>query len=257
MNNNDNFVNETENVVVTTEETPKTFTQEDVDRMVKEKLDEVLPGKIARIEKKYERKYGGLISTLEAGTGKKGVDELDDTFRGFYSSKGVQLTPKAPEYTEEDINYLGKRDADQFIAGGIEEVDDELERLTEKGAEKMTKREKVRFTHLMEYVDEQRNHSEYAKMGVPEEVYTSEEFKALEKQFNKNTPKTEVYDFYRLKYPKKEHFTLGSMKNNSPGDVAVKEYYSPEEAKKFKPSDYDRIPGLHEAVVKSMAKWRK
>ena len=43
MENNENFVGQTENVAATTEEAPKTFTQADVDRMVKEKLDEVCP----------------------------------------------------------------------------------------------------------------------------------------------------------------------------------------------------------------------
>lgn len=80
-------------------ETEKTYTQSEVDEMVRAKLDEVLPKKIARtkakIEKDYRRKYGDLESVLKAGTGKDSVEEVTDTFKEFYRNRGIQL-PRIP-----------------------------------------------------------------------------------------------------------------------------------------------------------------
>jgi hypothetical protein len=50
---------------------------------------------------------------------------------------------------------------------------------------------------------------------------------------------------------------MGSMKNNTAVDITVKDFYSADEAKKFTQKDFDNIPGLYEAVVSSMGKWRK
>ena len=49
---------------------------------------------------------------------------------------------------------------------------------------------------------------------------------------------------------------MGSMKNTDSADNSVKDYYSPEEAKKFSVEDFNKNPALFEAVKKSMQKWR-
>ena len=79
---NENLVTEqvAENVEITTEETPKTYTEAEFNA----KLDEVLGKKIARreakIRKEYERKYGELEDVLRAGTGKDNVEDMTATF---------------------------------------------------------------------------------------------------------------------------------------------------------------------------------
>jgi hypothetical protein len=50
---------------------------------------------------------------------------------------------------------------------------------------------------------------------------------------------------------------MGSMKSNNIKDTNIKDFYSVEEARKFSQEDYDKHPGLYEAVVKSMKKWKK
>lgn len=257
MNENENFVNETENVVVTTEEAPKTFTQADVDRMVKEKLDEVLPGKIARreakIRKEYEGKYGDLESVLKAGTGKENVEEMTDTFRQFYQKKGIQI-PEKPNYSDHDIEVLARAEANDIISSGYEEVVEEVERLTKKGAANMTAREKAVFRTLAEHRLKAERDYELGKIGVTEDVYNSQEFKDFAGKFNSNIPITDVYDIYNKTKPKKEIQTMGSMKHTV-SDNAVKDFYSYEEASKFSKADFDKNPALYAAVEKSMAKW--
>ena len=71
MENNENFVAEqaAENVEQTTEQTPKTYTQEEVDAIVGKRIAR----KEAKIRKEYDRKYGDLTEVLKAGTGKESV----------------------------------------------------------------------------------------------------------------------------------------------------------------------------------------
>lgn len=259
MDNNENFVAEqAENVEVTTEETPKTFTQEDVDRMVKEKLDEVLPGKIARreakIRKEYDRKYGGLEEVLKAGTGKESIEEMTDTFKQFYQKKGIQI-PEKPAFSASDIEVLARAEADDIIRNGFDEVVEEVDRLTELGAENMTPREKAVFKALAEHRQNAERGRELAQIGVTEDVYNSQEFKDFAGKFNPNTSIKDIYSIFEKTQPKKNIKPMGSMKTNRPADNGVKDFYSFEEASKFTKADYDKNPALFEAVLKSMTKW--
>ena len=259
MKENENFAPEAENVVVTTEEAPKTYTQEDVDRMVKEKLDEVLPGKIARKEaklrKEYDRKYGRMEEVLKAGTGKESVEEITDSFEQFYTGKGIKM-PQKPSYTDHDIAVLAKAEAEDVIRGGYEDVVEEVNRLTDIGFENMTAREKAVFKTLMEHRQKTERSRELSKMGVTEDEIGSQKFKDFAAMFNPNTPITDVYNIYKQTQPKKEIQTMGSMKSNVPPDNGLKDYYSYEEASKFTKADFDRNPALYKKVQESMAKWK-
>lgn len=258
MENNENFVKQTENVVVTTEETPKTFTQADVDRMVKEKLDEVLPGKIARreakIRKEYDRKYGDLEEVLKAGTGKNSVEEMTDTFRGFYRGKGINI-PEKPKYSDSDIAVLAKAEADEIIRSGYEEVVEEVDRLSELGVANMTAREKAVFKTLAEHRQSMERGHALSKLGVTEDVYNGKEFQDFAAKFSSTTPITDIYDIYQKTQPKKQIKTMGSMKTTSSEDNGVKDFYTVEEARKFTKADFDKNPALFAAVERSMQKW--
>jgi hypothetical protein len=256
MNENENLVTEevAENVEQTTEQTEKTYTEAEFNA----KLDEVLGKKIARreakIRKEYERKYGDLTDVLKAGTGKESVDEMTDTFKKFYASKGIKM-PDKPTYTARDLETLARADADEFIRAGYDDVVEEVDRLSEIGAANMNAREKALFKVLAEHRQNAERGRELAKIGVTEDVYNSADFKEFQKMFAPDTPITKVYETYQKTQPKKEHQTMGSMKHSAV-DNSVKEFYSYEEAVKFTDKDFDKIPGLYEAVKASMAKWK-
>ncbi len=256
MENNENFVAEqaAENVEQTTEQTPKTYTQEEVDAIVGKRIAR----NESKIRKEYDRKYGQLTDVLKAGTGKESVEEMTDTFQKFYASKGVKM-PEKPSYSAKDIEVLAKAEAEEFISAGFEEVVEEVDRLAALGVENMTAREKAVFKALAEHRQNAERGKELSKLGVTEDVYASKEFKDFMGKFNPGTSVSDIYDIYQKTQPKKQIHTMGSMKNNSPGDSVVKDYYSPEEAKRFTQKDFDKTPGLFEAVVKSMqsGKWRK
>lgn len=238
-----------ENVEQTTEQTPeKKYSEEEFNA----KLDEVLGKKIARreakIRKEYDRKYGDLVDTLKAGTGKQSVDELNDTFTKFYASKGIKIEKK-PDYSAQDIETLARHDADEIIRSGYDEVVDEVDRLTELGAANMSAREKALFKVLAEHRQSAEKVKELAAIGVTEDVYNSKEFKDFQSKFNANTPIKDIYDIYTKTLPRKEFRTMGSMKQTQ--DSGAKDYYTPEEIERLTEEDLDD-PKVWEAVRRSM-----
>ena len=251
MENNENFVAETENVEQPTEQTPvKMFTQEEVNEIVGKSKARTR----AKVEKEYQRKYGDLEEVLKAGTGKENVEEVTDTFRQFYSQKGIQM-PQKPSYTDSDIKVLAQADADEIIRSGFEEVVEEVDRLADLGVDKMTPREKAMFEKLATYRQSTEHSRELSKIGVTEDVYSSKEFKDFASKFNSRTPIRDIYDIYAKTLPKKDIKPMGSMKNSTSDDGTVKDFYTRDEALRFTKQDFDKNPALFKAVEASMLKW--
>lgn len=252
MENNENFVTEpvTENVEHTTEETPRVYTQEEVDAIVGKRIAR----KEAKLRKEYDRKYGSLEEVLKAGTGKENVEEMTDTFAKFYESKGIKI-PKRPEYSSGDIETLARAEAEDIIRAGYDEVVEEVDRLAALGASKMTPREKAVFKALAEHRQSKERDRELSSIGVTEDVYNSNAFREFSAKFNPNVPIRDVYDIFAKTQPKKELRTMGSMKNSAAGDNTVKDFYSREEALRFTKKDFDKNPDLFKAVERSMLKW--
>lgn len=256
MDNNENFVEQTENVEQTTEETvvepAKVFTQEDMNAAVgKAKARER-----AKIEKQYKQKYERLEGVLMAGTGKGSIEEVTDTLEQFYSSKGVKM-PQKPYYSAKDIEVLARAEADEIIRGGFEDVVEETDRLAGIGVANMTDREKAVFKVLAEHRQNAERGRELGKLGVTEDVYSSKEFKDFAGKFNPDTPIKDIYDIYAKTQPKKEVKSMGSMKSSTTQDNGLKDYYSYEEAVKFTKKDFDNNPELYKRVQQSMQKWYK
>lgn len=255
MNENENIVTEQLEVaeqVAERPETPKMYTQEEVNEMMGKRLAR----QEAKIRKENDRKYGRLTEVLKAGTGKESVEEITDTFAKFYEQKGIPVH-KQPEYSAKDLEVLAKAEADEFISAGFEDVVEEVDRLADIGVSKMTAREKAVFRHLAEYRQNAERGRALSQRGVTEDVYNSGEFKEFAAKFNAKTPITEIYDLYNASKPKKEIRTMGSMKSAPTQDNGVKDFYTPEEARKFTKADYDKNPALFSAVEKSMLKWKR
>jgi hypothetical protein len=253
MENTENLVTEqvTENVEQPTEQTPKMYSQDEVNDIVGKRVAR----NEAKIRKENDRKYGSLMEVLKAGTGKESVEEIESTFRDFYSKKGIKVQKK-PELSEHDIDVLSGAEADEIIRSGYDEVVDEVDRLAAIGFDKMTEREKKVFKKLAEHRQSAERGMELSKIGVTEDVFNSAEFKEFASKFNLNTPVKDVYDIYRKTQPQKEIRTMGSMKSNAPADNGVKDFYSYEEAKKFTKADFDKNPELFKKVQESMTKWK-
>lgn len=251
MEMNENLVTEvTENVEQTTEQTPKTYTEAEFNEAVNAKVKEVLPGKIARkeakIRKQYDDNYGRLENVLKAATGKQNVEELTETYEEYYRGKGVNIPER--ENTR-DIEVLARADAEDIISGGYDEVVEETERLMKKGLDKMTAREKMMFKTLAEYRQNTERGNELSSIGVTEDVYNSDDFKAFANKFNSNTPIKDIYDIYSKQQPKKDHKIAGSMKQSQVN--TVKDYYSADEIERLTEEELDD-PNVWAAVRRSM-----
>lgn len=250
MENKENLVVETENVEQTTEQTPKTYTQEEVDAMMGKRLAR----KEAKIRKEYEKKYGNLEEVLRAGTGKETVEEITDTFTDFYKKKGIEVR-KQPEFSARDTEVLARAEAEEIIGYGYDEVVEEVDRLAKLGVSNMTPRDKAVFKMLAEHRQNAERSKELSKLGVTEEEFKSKEFTDFMGKFNANTPVSDIYDIYRKTKPKKEIKTMGSVTNKSSEEGTVKDFYTRDEALQFTKKDFDKNPALYKAVTESMTKW--
>ena len=259
METNENLVTDvTENVETATEETveqvetpaPRTYTQDEVNEIVSKRNARTE----AKIRKEYNRKYGALENVLRAGTGQEDVEEMTNTFKEFYESKGITI-PTEPTYSNKDIEALARIDADEIIKSGFDEVVEEADRLNEIGFDNMTAREKATFVQLTNHIKSTEASRELSKIGVTEDVYESKEFKDFASKFSSNTPITEIYEIFNKTQPKKPIKPMGSIKNNTVESGAVKDFYSREEALKFTKEDFDKNPELFNAVCNSMPKW--
>ncbi len=264
--NNENLVTEeqqiekpveevAENVEVTTEETPKTYSQEEFEAALNErlnkKLDEILPGKIARreakIRKEYDKKYGELENVLRTGTGKESVEEIKDTFKDFYEKKGIKFAEK-PSYSDRDIEVLARAEAEDIIKAGFDEVIEEVDSLAQIGFANMDKRQKALFKSLAEYRQKIERGNEYAKIGLTEDVYNSKEFSDFASKFNSDVSASEIYDIFKQRQPKKDIKPMGSMKQ---AQTEQRDYFTPEEIERLTDEDLDK-PGVWEKVRRSM-----
>lgn len=258
MEDMNNFVGEqlTENVEHTTEETaPKMYTEEEMNAKVNEIVGKRVARKEAKIRKELESKYGDLENVIKAGTGKETVEDMTDSFREFYKSKGIQI-PDKPNYSDRDIEILARAEAQDIINAGFEEVVEEVDRLSNIGLANMTARDKAIFKTLAEHRQNTERGRALSKLGVTEDVYNGEDFKSFAAKFAANTPIADIYDIYSKTKPKKDIKPMGSMKNSTSNDSGVKDFYTPDEARKFTKADFDKNPALFKAVTESMLKWK-
>ena len=239
-----------ENAEQNAEPSEKTYTQSQLDEIVGKRLAR----NSAKIRKEYDRKYGDLEAVLKAGTGKESVEEMTDTFKTFYESKGIKL-PEKPNYSDKDLEVLAAADAKDVINSGDEDVTEELNRLTDVGFDNMTAREKAYFKVLAEHRQNTERHKELSKIGVTDDVYNSREFQEFASKFNSNTPIADIYSIYTKTQPKKEIKPMGSMTNKTSEDGTIKDFYTRDEALKFTKADFDKSPELFKAVQDSMLKW--
>lgn len=242
----------------------KTYTEEDLERIVNERVNSILPNKIEREKRKIEKdyreklsKYEETESILSAGLGTKDITEANQKMRQFYQEQGLNIPAyQKPNYSEHDEKVLGEAEAREIIALGYEEMQDEANRLADIGMDKMTSRQKVIFNTLATELTNENNKRELAKLGAPKEILEDLNFRQFSSQFNSKTPISTIYEMYtKMSQPKKKVEQIGSMKNTKGTNNSVKDFYTREEALKFTTKDFDKNPALLKAVEKSMTKW--
>ena len=240
----------------------KTYTAEEVEKMVNDRINDILPKKIEREKRKIEKQYSDKLanyeetsSILKAGMGAKDISEANQKMREFYKEQGIDIPVYSkPRYSEEDEKILGKAEASKIIDLGFEEMQEEANRLAAIGVDKMTPREKVMFNTLADELTHQKQVKELAELGVKEEILSNSEFKEFVSQFNSKTPIKTIYEMYNVTHqskPKAEK--IGSMKNTVSKEE--KDFYTPDEVKALTPEEWEK-PGVWEKVMASQRKWK-
>ena len=242
-------VEETETEEPTEEpEKVKTFTQEEVDRMMKDRIKR----ERNRLDRDYREqlsKYEELAYLTQEGLKASNLEETLEKSRSFYGKQGIKYQP-ANNTREDEI--LANAYAREIIeeSDSIEEIKAAADKLLKKGTS-ITNREKLVVQGLIGEMESRERISSLKKLGVKEEVYNSDEFKAFEKKFAKDTPISDVYELYRtMTKPTKVVENPGSMKS-----VPAKE------KKAFiTEAEYDRMTDKEieenlDLIKKSMAKW--
>lgn len=217
----------------------KSYTDDELEKIINERVNSILPNKIERekrrIEKDYREKlskYEETESILSAGLGTKDITESNQKMREFYKEQGIDIpTYQPPRYSEEDEKALGELDAKKVIALGFDEMQEEANNLASIGMDKMTPRQKVMFTTLASELTYQKQKKELAQIGVKEEVLNNSEFKEFANQFNSKTSMKNIYEMYVKMKPQKQYEQIGSMKNNK--EPAQKDYFTNDEIAKM------------------------
>lgn len=221
----------------------KTYTEEEFEKAVNDRLNNILPKKIEREKSKIERKYREELakyeeteSILQKGFGAKDIIDANKKLREFYKEQDIEIPEyQKPKYSEEDEKILGKAEASKIIDLGYDEMQEEANRLAEIGLDKMTSRQKVMFNTLAEELTHQKQIKELAELGVKEDVLSNSDFKEFASQFNSKTPIKNVYEMYTKIKPQKKYEQIGSMKSIK--EPVQKDYYSNEEIAKMSPEE--------------------
>ena len=250
--------NESEEVVEDTTEEEVESEEDRINRLVNQRVDELLPKKLARKEakmrKEYAEKYGKLETVVNAGLGTDNIEDATTKLTDFYKQRGINI-PTEPHYSDKDLEVLANAEAQEIISGGYEDIVEEVDRLANIGTENMSDRDKKVFMRLATERQRLEDAKELASIGVKVEDLDTDDFKNYSEKLNPNLSLKEKYEMYQASKPKKEIKTIGSMKNIPTDRGELKDFYTFEEASKFTEEDFEKNPKLEQIVEASMLKW--
>lgn len=253
--NMDETIEETEEVEEVEEpnEPEKLYTEEEFNA----RIDDIVSKRLARQERKLTKdfkdklaKYEQLERVVNAGLGTSSIDEATENLSSYYAEQGVEIPSASHEYNDEDTKILAEYEAGKIKNLGLEEVDEELERLSQIGD--MSTRDRLIFNDLLAYKKAEEGRHQLQELGVTDEVIESKEFKTFASRFKAETPMTEIYELF-ASTNRKPPAKIGSLKNGATEDV--KQEYTPEEVDRLTEKDFDN-PKVMEAVRRSMLRWK-
>jgi len=242
-------VDTSENVEVK-EEPQKTFTQEQIDKIVE--------GRINREKREHQKelsKYKSLANTLQVGMGENDLDTLQNNMKKYYKEQGIEIPEDKPYESERDQVILAKEDAKEIMELGLDEMEKEANKIAIKPREQRSIRENTIFNELCSKLVMKKSEIELEKKGIDPRVLKDDSFKKFASKFSSNTPVLEIHEMYsKINHTIEKPKSTGSVKT-SPNESAIKEFYTPEEASKFTMKDYDN-PKLMKAVDNSRLLWK-
>lgn len=245
---------ETEQVEETKEEQVRTYTDEDLDKIIAKKL----AIQERKLTKDFESKlstYKNTENVLNAGLGTKSIDEARERLTEFYKEQGINIPePIKPGLSEREQTILAKAEAEEIIELGKEEAEKEANLLASRFSN-LNIKEKAVFNTLASYLTTENEKAELQKIGVKADILEDKEFKEFRKDFSPKTNIVRVHElFTKTKGEKETPKPIGSMTTTEPNKI--KDYYTPDEVRKLTDKDLDD-PQVMKAVENSMTKWEQ
>lgn len=203
----------------------------------------------ANIRREYEDKFANIENIINAGFGTNSLDEGLERITKLCKEKGIKIPERTGSYSQTDLEVLANHTAEEIINDGYDAVDNELKRLANKGADKMSQREKLIFNRLNNEKKIMDGERELASIGVKSEILKSQEFKDFADKFTGSKfSMKEIYEMYKKPKPKAK--PIGSMINNNPKED--KKFITEDEYDKM---TEDEIEENWELIRESMLSW--
>ena len=215
---------------------------------LQEEFNNMTKNRLRRQERELAEKYSRTETVLKAGLGVDNLEQATDKLADFYKSKGITI-PDHSFSNGYDMEAGAEKEANEIINSGYVDLVEEVDRLAEKGIDRMTAREKLVFTKLAEERQRQESIKELAQIGVKPEALKDSEYIEFANKLNPDLSSKEKYELYLKFKPKSKIETVGSMK--SVQRDKTKDYYSEDEISRMSLDDLDD-PRVWEAVRKSM-----
>lgn len=213
------------------QENTKTYSQEEVDELVKEihkKNQNAWNKRWGQEKSKMEEsfaKYKEVTDVVMKGTG---ATTIDDLLNNAYQQYGVEK-PKT-QRNSKDEEILGKYDAQDILELEHEHIVAEANRLASM---QRTPREEAKFLELGKYLTnkekEEKLNKEIKENGFDADVINSNEFKEFRNKFNDNISLKDVMEIYSKTQskPKAKPFSAGSAKGKNVREES--EYFTVDE----------------------------
>lgn len=234
------------------QENTKTYSQEEVDEMVKNIH--------AQNQKAWDKRWGREKSKMEEGFSKykeaselimkqTGATSIDDLLNKAYQQYGVERPVTARNAKDEE--RLGKLDAQDVLELDYEEIVEEANLLA--SISERTPREEAKFMELGKYLTEKQKQDKLSKEikenGFDEGVINSDDFKSFASKFNDNTSLKDIMDIYSsTKQPKTKPFSAGSAKGT--GVKEDSEFFTEEEFRNLTAEDL-KNPNIYRKAMQS------
>lgn len=233
----------------------KTFTQEQLDDIIADRVRRernTSRRSEANIRREYEEKLADIENVIKAGFGTDNLDDGLTRITEICKNKGIKIPERKNNYSQNDLEVLANHAAEEIIADGYDAVDLELKKLANKGADKMSVREKLIFSKLNDTKKVLDSEKELLSIGVKPEVLQSKDFKDFADKFTGSKfSMKEVYEMYaKENKPKPKAKPIGSMINNNPKQE--KTFISEAEYDKMTDKEIEENMDL---IRKSMHSW--
>lgn len=233
----------------------KTFTQDEINKMMEERVRRernTSRRSEANLKREYEERIADIENIIKAGFGTDNLDDGLARITELCKNKGIKIPERKSSYSQSDLEVLANHTADEIIADGYDAVDSELKKLANKGADRMSAREKLIFNKLNNTKKILDSEKELASIGVKPEILQSKEFKDFADKFTGSKfSMKEVYEMYAKETkPKPKVKPIGSMINPNPKQE--KTFISEAEFDKMTDKEIEENMPL---IRKSMTKW--